>query len=165
MKVCSKCGIVKPKADFYCDRARAEGIRHECKECTKAKWAAYQEANREREAARSRYNYARKTGQPVDEATRIDFDGTLRKRKALWRFARKHALRIDLGKHCTKCGEWKPRLQFTKGRQTKDGRRSACATCSAKEAVARSAVPVTAASIAHGLIQSRQARLRPAMEV
>ena len=34
-KVCSKCKIEKPLAEFYASRTRANGKQHRCKECSK----------------------------------------------------------------------------------------------------------------------------------
>ena len=36
-KACKKCGIIKPLADFYQDRARPDGRRNTCIECDKAR--------------------------------------------------------------------------------------------------------------------------------
>ena len=133
---CRKCKAEKPRSDFYRDRSKAEGIRNECKDCTKAKLARYYDTHHEREIARGRYNYAKLTGRPVDEAVRVEFDGTICRRKRLAAFAQKHALRIDFGKFCSKCGEWKPTDQFQKsGGGGK--RRSDCSACVKEYAAAR----------------------------
>ena len=33
MKLCSSCGITKPKSLFYSDKSKVDGVRSNCKEC------------------------------------------------------------------------------------------------------------------------------------
>lgn len=54
MKVCSKCKVEKPKAEFNRNAKRKDGLRSECKGCM----AAYKAANREKIAAQNAANYA-----------------------------------------------------------------------------------------------------------
>lgn len=45
MKICFKCGIKKPAAEFYKHKKMADGRLGKCKECTKADTAAHRTAN------------------------------------------------------------------------------------------------------------------------
>ncbi|MCA9340281.1 MAG: hypothetical protein KDA17_05185 [Candidatus Saccharibacteria bacterium] len=64
-KICSKCGVSKPTADFMADRSRRDGLRYHCKQCNRERYAAnkekileqqreYYTANREKINARNR---------------------------------------------------------------------------------------------------------------
>lgn len=59
MKTCAHCGQRKPLGDFYARKGRKDGLRSECKLCTKAAAAAWAEANPEKGIARSARVYAR----------------------------------------------------------------------------------------------------------
>lgn len=45
MKTCCKCGTKKPFDQFYVDKTRNDGVRSNCKECSKASTKAWREAN------------------------------------------------------------------------------------------------------------------------
>ena len=47
MKVCTKCGIEKPKNAFYRQVKVRDGLQSQCKECTKAASKTYYDAHRE----------------------------------------------------------------------------------------------------------------------
>lgn len=53
-KVCKHCEIVRPTSDFYRDAAAADGLRPECKACTRVRRKRWYDTNREREIARAR---------------------------------------------------------------------------------------------------------------
>lgn len=46
-KTCTKCGITKPIEEFYRKRSTKDGLRPECKSCTKAVNDKYKKANRD----------------------------------------------------------------------------------------------------------------------
>jgi len=48
MKKCSKCGATKPMGEFYKDKQSKDGCRGDCKECQKARSAAWRAENPER---------------------------------------------------------------------------------------------------------------------
>jgi 5-methylcytosine-specific restriction endonuclease McrA len=49
-KICTKCKVEKPFAEFYKKKATKDGYRQECKECTKAVNRKYTDANAEKVA-------------------------------------------------------------------------------------------------------------------
>lgn len=51
MKKCPKCKLEKPLSDFYPDRRRTDGVRRECKECTKLARRIYGKTPRAHECA------------------------------------------------------------------------------------------------------------------
>ncbi len=56
-KTCSKCGLVKPEADFSVDRQKAGGLRSNCRSCGSLTTRTWRKENLEvaREADRLRY--------------------------------------------------------------------------------------------------------------
>lgn len=55
-KRCTKCGIEKPMAEFYARKNSPDGRNPQCKECVKAKSAAYRKANPEKvKAGKKKY--------------------------------------------------------------------------------------------------------------
>lgn len=56
-KTCSKCGIERPMSMFFADKRRA-GRQSQCKECSRAKSAAYYQSNKDRIKAASAAWYA-----------------------------------------------------------------------------------------------------------
>jgi hypothetical protein len=52
VKRCKHCAIEKSSDDFYADRQARDGLRPECKDCTKARRKRWYAENREREIAR-----------------------------------------------------------------------------------------------------------------
>ena len=53
-KTCTKCHTTKPLNDYHNDKARKDGKRAQCKECTRAYDLAKYEANQEHHRARAR---------------------------------------------------------------------------------------------------------------
>ena len=53
MKTCTKCFSIKPEGEFYAHANTKDGLRGECKECTKYLAKAWQSSNQEKEKARS----------------------------------------------------------------------------------------------------------------
>lgn len=50
-KRCSKCGVTKTLAEFWRDRTRIDGMRAQCKKCTRAYNRAYYDERREERRA------------------------------------------------------------------------------------------------------------------
>lgn len=48
MKFCSKCGLKKPKKDFYTDNSKSDNLRPDCKVCWSIKAKKYRQNNREK---------------------------------------------------------------------------------------------------------------------
>lgn len=61
-KRCSKCGATKPRLAFSRNTASKDGLRAQCKACSRAASAAYQQANPEKIAARKAARYAADPG-------------------------------------------------------------------------------------------------------
>jgi 5-methylcytosine-specific restriction endonuclease McrA len=59
-KACSKCKEVKNLSEYYKDKQRKDGFRHDCKSCNNAKNVAYRNANAEKVRA-TKKAYAEKT--------------------------------------------------------------------------------------------------------
>lgn len=57
-KACTRCGVVKPLADYQADRRASDGRTSSCRACEKARCAARHAANREADNAQSRERYA-----------------------------------------------------------------------------------------------------------
>lgn len=48
MKPCKKCGETKPLSEFYKEARARDGLRNDCKLCSRARHASWHESNRER---------------------------------------------------------------------------------------------------------------------
>jgi len=59
MKKCTKCNIEKLKSEFYPRKDSPDGLRTDCKTCTKIRVKGYINANRERHNAYSAISYRR----------------------------------------------------------------------------------------------------------
>jgi len=52
-KACAKCGIDKPRADFWKDRKARDGLRHLCKQCGREANVKHYDAHRDEEIERN----------------------------------------------------------------------------------------------------------------
>ena len=58
-KVCSRCGVEKPRGEFYVKATRKDGLRSECKECSKAEAKEWNDANKDRVKTKSARAHAK----------------------------------------------------------------------------------------------------------
>jgi hypothetical protein len=57
MKLCSRCGHVKPTSEFLLDNSSKDGLAYRCKECARAHHREWSAKNRERINAKNRESY------------------------------------------------------------------------------------------------------------
>lgn len=151
-KRCSKCGETKPSADFNRAAQNLDGLKAVCRACQ----AAYHQANRERQVARSAAYYAANQERLVAEAAayraqhperviaarakyiavnaqrlgdqRAAARDLTRERRTAHRAARLAAPPPDV-KRCPACRETKPVSAFHLSQSSYDGRQSRCSSC------------------------------------
>lgn len=58
VKLCSRCGVEKPRSEFYAKKTRKDGLRSECKECSKAEAKTWNDANKDKVKAKSAHAYS-----------------------------------------------------------------------------------------------------------
>lgn len=58
-KTCSRCGVEKPRTEFYAKPSRKDGLRSECKACSKSEAKNWSDANKDRVKARSEKAHAK----------------------------------------------------------------------------------------------------------
>ena len=54
MKRCSKCGETKPLTEFNKDKSTRDGLRYECRDCSREYFRQYRQENKEKEQERNR---------------------------------------------------------------------------------------------------------------
>jgi hypothetical protein len=54
VKTCTKCARTLPRAGFYMDRSKRDGLQPHCRDCDNAQSLAWKHANREHVRAYSR---------------------------------------------------------------------------------------------------------------
>ncbi len=69
LKKCSRCGIEKPRPEFYKCAACKDGLRGECKRCVAAKQSVYNEKNADKISAQKR-RYRSENLESIQEAKR-----------------------------------------------------------------------------------------------
>ncbi|MNK79523.1 hypothetical protein D3C87_991910 [compost metagenome] len=77
-KTCRACGVEKPRGEFYAHSDMADGLKGECKECTKARTKARYFADHEanKEYHRQRYASGAKPPQVVSKEKRREYNAS-----------------------------------------------------------------------------------------
>jgi len=99
LKRCAKCKKWKQESEFHKDRARKNGLRLYCKDCS----AAYLREHR------------RKEGKPIREYLRFE--------------ERHRIVQGVKEKLCSRCQQWKYESDFSRNRRSRDGLSCHCKEC------------------------------------
>lgn len=67
MKLCSRCGCEKSESEFYSRKANKDGLRSECKQCSKAEAKKWGDSNKDRVAKRSAKNHANNRAKRIEQ--------------------------------------------------------------------------------------------------
>lgn len=67
VKVCSRCGVEKPRSEFYAKKTRKDGLRSECKCCSKAEAKSWGDKNKDRVSKRSAECHARNREKRIEQ--------------------------------------------------------------------------------------------------
>lgn len=71
-KRCPRCGLIKPRADFYASKKASDGLAGYCKECTKASANEWDKAHPAEKAARDHRQYERNPERRRKTRERLD---------------------------------------------------------------------------------------------
>jgi hypothetical protein len=113
MKICSKCGLLKPPTEFHKQGGPSKGLRANCKECDKKRQNIWNANNRKLSR----------------EEANTDFTGITRKEMRENK-ERERAENFALGvKVCSICGITKPLTEFGIRIESSDGLRTDCKKC------------------------------------
>jgi hypothetical protein len=83
VKLCARCGVAKPHADFYKDKTVSDGLRRYCKPCWQGIQNAWRAANPEKvKASAARHDRKRRVTDPLHFVKKIVNE---RRRQALLR--------------------------------------------------------------------------------